>query len=269
LFLGLRRGVNNGEVMTEFDHTRNDAGREHALAFYRDLHRAMDATLDKHAPKPQLIDALLAQAFDSFQGNVEIQCEGEPPLACARGCASCCMLRVSATAPEVFGVARFMRMVEPELLARGIDLMGALRQTNAKTQGLDEAGRIAARTHCPFVAQGVCVIYSVRPLACRGHASHDMRACVEAMRGDRESAPYSHAHYMVRAVVQNAMQSALRDARLAWHSYEFIEALLLALDTPDAERAWLAGADALAPAALRDVSEAEMAEVFDRLRPRL
>lgn len=235
--------------------------------FYRALHQAFDATLARHPGRPALLDALLGQAFDSFQGNVAIQCEDEPPLACHRGCATCCTLRVTATTPEVLLVARFLRAVQPALLARGIDLVGQLRAANAGSQGLSEQERVGLRQPCPFIAQGVCVIYAVRPLACRGHASHDVKACVAAARGERDEVPYSAGHHLVRALVQNAMQSALRDAGLAWGSVEFNQALLLALDQPEAEARWLSGEDVLAAAAVHEVPADEMAAVFDRLRP--
>lgn len=236
------------------------------LAFYQALHGAFDTTLRTHRGQPRLVEALLSQAFDSFHGNLA-RCAQEPPLACHRGCATCCTLRVSATAPEVWLVARFLRQVLPALQARGIDLLAQVREADARTAGLDEAQRVALRRACPFIAQGVCVIYGVRPLACRGHASHDLRACREAAAGLRDEVPYSQAHRDVRGVVQNAMQSALREAGLAWASYEFNRALLMALDDEAAEAAWFAGEDVLAPAALAEVDAGEMAEVFDRLRP--
>jgi hypothetical protein len=104
------------------------AGNHDALEFYRALHNAMDDTVRKHAQRPLLIDALLSQAFDSFRGNITIQCEDEPPLACFRGCASCCTLRVAATAPEVFLVARYVRSIMPALLDRDIDLVARIRE---------------------------------------------------------------------------------------------------------------------------------------------
>ena len=235
--------------------------------FYQDLHRAFDATLALHQGRPDLLPALLAQAFDSFHGNVAIQCEDEPPLACHRGCATCCTLRVTATVPEVMLVARFLRAVQPALQARGIDLVAQLREANTQTEGLDEARRVGLRQRCPFIAQGVCVIYQVRPLACRGHASHDVKACVDAARGARDEVPYSAGHHLVRALVQNALQSALREAGLPWGSVELNQGLLLALDTPESEARWLAGEDVLAAAAVHEVPAEEMAAAFDRLRP--
>lgn len=240
-----------------------------ARAFFQALHHAFDQTLATYQGQPMQLEALLSQAFDSFQGNLAAQCEGEPPLACHRGCDSCCTLRVSATAPEVLLVARFLRAVQPRLLERGIDLVGRLREANARTQGLGEAERVALRQPCPFVAQGVCVVYSVRPLACRGHASHDVVACRRAAAGEVAQVPYSQGHWMVRSLVQNALQSALRDSGRAWASYELNHALCLALDDAQAEAAWLAGADPLAAAALPEVAAevAEMARVFDLLKP--
>jgi Putative zinc- or iron-chelating domain len=239
-----------------------------ARAFFQALHQAYAQTLATYRDQPAWLEALLSQAFDSFQGNLMAQCEGEPPLACHRGCDSCCTLRVSATAPEVLLVARFLRAVQPRLLARGIDLVGRLRAANARTQGLSEAQRVALRQPCPFVAQGVCVVYSVRPLACRGHASHDVAACRQAAAGDVAQVPYSQGHWMVRSLVQNALQSALRDSGRAWVSYELNQALCLALDDEQAEAAWLAGADPLASAALPEaMAEAvAMAQAFDTLK---
>ena len=69
------------------------------------------------------------------------------------------------------------------------------------------------------------------------------------------------------APVQNALQSSLRDAGLAWGVHEFNEALVAALDHPGAAAAWWAGDDPLAPARCADVPAAEQAAVFDELRP--
>jgi Putative zinc- or iron-chelating domain len=238
-----------------------------ALAFYQDLHRAFDADLAQAAGQARAVDLLLARVFDSFAGNLAMQCEDEAPAACSRGCASCCTLRVAATAPEVWGVARFLRAVQPRLLALGIDLVGQLRQANGRTRGLGEAARAALREPCPFVARGVCVIYAVRPLACRSHVSQDVRACVAAAAGQRVEVPTSPGHQLVRSLVQNAMQSALRDAGLAWGAYELNQALLLALDDDGAEARWLAGDDPLAPAALAELPATEVAQAYDQLRP--
>ncbi|HEY9193603.1 MAG TPA: YkgJ family cysteine cluster protein, partial [Methyloversatilis sp.] len=76
----------------------------------------------------------------------------------------------------------------------------------------------------------------------------------------------SVAHRTVRSLVQNAMQSALRDAGYAWASYELNHALRLALADPGTDAAWLAGEDVFADAQVDEISPLEMARTFDWLK---
>jgi len=86
-------------------------------AFFRDLRAAFDHTLQGTAGASG-VESVLRQAWDSFDGNVAIQCEGQPPVACHKGCPSCCTLRVAALASEVFTIAAFLRATAPRLQRR-------------------------------------------------------------------------------------------------------------------------------------------------------
>ncbi|MDO8286208.1 MAG: hypothetical protein Q7T69_14455 [Rhodoferax sp.] len=111
--------------------------------------------------------------------------------------------------------------------------------------------------------QGVCLIHRVRPLACRGHASHDKRACVEAAAGRADAVPFSGPHRMVQVLVQSALQAALRQRGLDWGAYELNHALVLALDDVDAHAQWRKGGDPLASAAVDSEFRDAMAAGFD------
>lgn len=217
--------------------------------------------------RSELLDTLLMRAWQSFDVNVASQCEGLPALDCHKGCATCCTLRVTATAPEVFMLARFIRAVTPGLIKHGVNLRAQIAQANGVTWGVGEAERVAARQRCPFIAQGVCVVYQVRPLACRGLASYDRKACAQAASGRVDEIPYSEPHMRVRSLVQNALQSAMRDAGVAWGSYELNQSLLMALDDDTLEARWLSGEDVLKAAQVEEVSAQEMAHTFDMLKP--
>jgi hypothetical protein len=184
------------------------------LAFYQALQIAFKETLQRHAGQAFRVEALVGQALDAFERNAAGACAGEPPPACSRGCDACCTLRVSATAPEVLLVARFLRMVQPRLLERGIDLVARVHAADARTRGRTESERVALRQPCPFAAQGVCVIYNVRPLACRANISFDAGACAEAAAGKLDAVPHSEGQRVLRSLVQNALQAALRSAGL-------------------------------------------------------
>ncbi|WP_426994535.1 hypothetical protein [Methylomonas sp. CM2] len=67
-------------------------------------------------------------------------------------------------------------------------------------------------------------------------------------------------------MIQNALQSTLRDAGYDWGLYELNHAVTLALaDAANPER-WLAGENLWPGAAISDVAPADMAAAFDRLK---
>ncbi len=244
----------------------NHVGEDHgALAFFKAQKHAFADTLQRGVARESLVDALLGQAYDSFERNVEIQGEGLPSLACHKGCATCCTLRVTATAPEVLVIGRYIRWSAGALREMEIDLVERIYAADAKTRGLDEGDRVKLRLRCPYIHKGNCLIYQVRPLACRGHASYDVRACVEAAGGRTAEVPYSLPHMTVRSLVQNAMQAALRDAGLAFGLYELNHAVVLELQDGQACAGWLAGADIFASARVHEVSDEEMARTYDSL----
>jgi Fe-S-cluster containining protein len=237
-----------------------------SLDFFRHMHGLYDQAAARLKGRPLLLDAMLELAWGGFDANVAFQCEGLPELDCQRGCATCCSLRVTATAPEVLMVARFIRALGTKLKERGIDLPGQIAAADSRTCGQGEDDRVALRQRCPFITQGVCVIYQVRPLACRGLASYDRKACAQAASGKIDDIPYSEPHMRVRSLVQNAMQSAMRDAQLAWGNYELNRALTMALDDASLEARWLHGEDVFASAQVSEVDSAEMARTFDTLK---
>ena len=233
-------------------------------AFFRDLRGAFGNTLQDPATATG-VESTLQQAWDSFDGNVAIQCEGQPPIACHKGCPSCCTLRVGVLAPEAFLIAAYVRAIAPTLQSHGIDLIGRVRAADAVTRGLDEVARVALNRRCAYIEQGVCLIHRVRPLACRGHASHDKRACVEAAAGRADEVPFSGPHQVVRGLVQTALQATLRGRGLAWGVYEFNHAMVQVLDDVHTSHDWLAGNDPLAAAAIDAEQREAMAAWFDEL----
>lgn len=234
------------------------------LCFFRACHATFRQRLETLRNDDALLAQLLGDAFDHFEQALQARLNAGAPVACDRGCATCCTVRVTATAPEVLYIARYLRESEPAECAR---LVRRLVEADSDTRDADADDRVALRAACPFIDDdGACAIYPVRPLACRGHASHDRKACDLAACGRIDEIPYSVAHRMVRSLVQNALQSALRDAGCSWASYELNHALMLALAAPESEATWLAGGDVFADAQVDDVSPAEMALTFDWLK---
>lgn len=232
------------------------------IDFFKSMHRVFSTRLAARSPSHEMVSGLIGDAIAGFEYRAENGCETDP-VACCGGCASCCTIRVAATAPEIFLIADFIRTAAPALTA---SLVAKIAAADGTTHHLDESSRMAVGTICPFIENDLCVIYPVRPLACRGHASFDKEACVCALSGESCEVPVSVTHVEARALVQNAMQSALRDARLAWGTYELNEALLVALTDDACEAKWAAGEDPFAAALITEVSLEEMGETFDAIK---
>jgi hypothetical protein len=243
-----------------------DPSSEGPSSFFNAMALAFDATIRERRARPEFIGALCLQAFDSFEGNLAIQTKGAPTIACAGDCPACCVLRVVATAPEVFLIARFVTANQRVLAQRGVDLPGRIAAVDAVANGCSESARMALRQPCPYIEAGLCLLYRLRPLACRGHASYDKNACLAATSGGDADTAISTPHLMVRSLVQNAMMSSLRSAGLAWRLYELNGAVAVALGDADAERRWIAGDDPLLSAAIPDFDAAEIGAAFDALR---
>ncbi|MHB8886982.1 MAG: YkgJ family cysteine cluster protein [Methylovirgula sp.] len=235
------------------------------LGFFIALHREFDTLLTQAQGTSELVALLMQQVFAQFETHVAHQCEGQAALACRGGCAACCALRVTATAPEVLIVAMHLKNIAAAMPAFAHVLQQRIEAAAANGGGLDEAEYMALAHLCPFIVDGHCVIYELRPLACRGHASFDEAACREAIAGAGAGVPISEPHHLLRGYVQNAMQSALRDAGLPFAIYEFVPALAIALHA-DAAETWASGEDPFAPSRAQDVSLAEMTTTFDQIK---
>jgi hypothetical protein len=66
-----------------------------------------------------------------------------------KGCATCCTIRVIATAPEALMLARYVRAADAALKQAG-----RIAEADSATHGLDERQRVALRRRCPFIAKG-------------------------------------------------------------------------------------------------------------------
>jgi len=205
---------------------------------------AFKATIDLQAGSGDCAQALASQAFDNLESNTRRHAEGKPPIACAKGCSTCCRgFRVDATGPEILEVARSIRAMPPQ---QAQELTERVKAADAVTRGLGGGERLRLRDPCPMLGDdGACRIYASRPLACRGHASYDRQACIDAASGSRREIPVSLPHARIRILVQTALEAALLDSGLEPAQYELNHALAIALADPAAADKWFQGIDVI------------------------
>jgi Fe-S-cluster containining protein len=167
----------------------------------------------------------------------------EAPVACARGCAYCCHSFVSATAPEVFLLAKTIRSGSEQDQAAALQ---RIKSNDAVTRGLNKADRFATRQPCSMLVANECSMYAGRPLGCRAFASFSLSKCETAFQTGGDDIPIPSINMEMRRNCKQALRSALTFVGLPLASYELNRGLLTALETPDAERRWLAGEDVFA-----------------------
>lgn len=206
---------------------------EPTAAMARRLHALLETAKRDGSVEPvvSFLYAKLNAAIDDF---------GAVPIACQKGCAHCCHVWVSASAPELFYIARIVR-------SRGAATIERLRAAHEFTKrfGLEE--RHQHPHPCAFLEQDVCSIYDSRPKACRLAVSGDAALCARVYRQlTNEKIPVPTLHLGARNIYAVAMAIALKRSQLPYGAYEFNAGLIRALDAPDAERAWLAGDDVFA-----------------------
>lgn len=133
----------------------------------------------QHDRSPMTIVRLGLEAVRNCEGvsDTLVQ-EFKPTLACRRECDLCCYPAVSATVAEVANIVAYVEtQLPPE---RRNDLMKRVHDTSDDTRALTSRQRTSTNIACPYLEDGLCSVYPVRPLACRGFNSYDYDVCQHA-----------------------------------------------------------------------------------------
>lgn len=156
-------------------------------------------------------------------------------LACCAGCTWCCYFTVDVRAVEVFRILDFVeRSVTAEEKSR---IYGEVRANAAALKNLDEDARMSRNVRCPFLSQGRCTIYAVRPQSCRNYHATNVAGCRQSYENpgnadiDPDFAPYV---YQAGGAHVEAFSAALREAGYDVSAYELSCALDAALSDPAA-----------------------------------
>jgi hypothetical protein len=177
-----------------------------AIAFAANLHRS--------------VDKVMLQAVDN-----------EPKPECKTGCAWCCSLLVEAIEPEIFLIARGIKMREP---ARVSAIINALQTRAANTK--DDANN-SRRADCAFLENDLCSIYEVRPSVCRKAHSLSVTSC----RSLASEIPQKLEVLLGADALMKGVADAYRQLKLQTSSRELCNAVLLALTDETAEIRWYNG----------------------------
>jgi Fe-S-cluster containining protein len=135
---------------------------------------------DTHAGWKEIVPTIHAKVDDTL-GKVE-------NLACKPGCAHCCKLTVEALPHECMEVVDHIRFSDRFSREARATILDKLRDAVTRTEGLDAAAYRALDLSCPFLGDNnLCMVYSVRPFACRSFGSVNVGICDLSVPDDGQS----------------------------------------------------------------------------------
>lgn len=130
--------------------------------------------------------ALLAQR--ACQENTDaFPVEDLACLECGSGCNYCCHPPVSAAVPEVANIVAYVFSQLPE--AEQDRIMARVEQVYTRVHPMSGKERAATNVACPYLDEGRCSIYPVRPLACRGFNSTSRADCQSVFETSTKDKP--------------------------------------------------------------------------------
>lgn len=162
------------------------------------------------------------------------------PIACQAGCPWCCHIRLTASAPEVLVVLKYIRdtFSNGEIAA----LKRKIANIDGFTRRLDGEARAKLRLPCPLLKDGSCSVHEVRPLSCRGVVSVDVGACKRAYDSHmQEPVPQHELQIQAANAIGYGIYAGLADAGFDLEDLEFTAALALGLEDKDIGKRWVNG----------------------------
>ena len=192
------------------------------------------------------------RAYEFFETSLKHN-PSKFPIACVKGCAFCCHVSVTATAPEIFLVANTLREQHRQDMQT---VLARVRAADERTRGITSMERAKQRIPCALLEQNMCSVYSARPGACRGFTSTSVKACERGFNGENVQVETPAVWTSLRSAHKQALWAALAASKLPTALYEFHHALRIALEQPDAELRWLKGEDIFAGVAREFVDDA-------------
>jgi Fe-S-cluster containining protein len=105
--------------------------------------------------------------------------EGKP-IQCEKGCEWCCYQPVYMTTQEAVLIYEFIQQVFDK--QQNNEILLKARAKYKQTKHLTEQEKQKIKVACPFLNDGSCSIYSVRPMACRIYLSSDRNSCKQKFK---------------------------------------------------------------------------------------
>lgn len=180
----------------------------------------------------------IAELTDRSIHQVHADCHDGHVVACRSGCTYCCMFPVAASAPEVLVIATFVRERFDDDQRAALDRR--VDANIAATEGMDMDRRDRIRLDCPFLEEGKCTVYEVRPIACRGYSSYSVEDCKADFEhpGTGVELHTNNLRELVFGAIREGLTTACKMASVEHRLLELVRAYKIAAEDPTLAQTW-------------------------------
>jgi Fe-S-cluster containining protein len=200
--------------------------------------------LSEPAPSAIELARSINDLTDRSIGQVHAACHDGHRVACRSGCTYCCMFPVAASAPEVLAITIFVRERFDD--ERQAALNARVEANISATDGMDMSRRDRVRLDCPFLEEGKCSVYDVRPIACRGYSSYSVEDCREDYEhpGTGVEVHTNGLRELVFGAIREGLAVACRSASVEHRLLELVRAYKIASEDSTMAENWRSRPDA-------------------------
>lgn len=197
---------------------------EEQAAYLDSIERVRQSAARQLGPNPGIAIEFVANLHRAVDHVMQAINDADQQMECSQGCACCCSIRVEATEPEIFRIARAIRLLPAERIAAIVE---RLHNFAAASDG-------ACRTDCAFLENRHCSIYEIRPAVCR--RAHSLSA--ESCQRFSSEIPQSLDKLLRADALIKGTSEAYREFGLHASGHELCNAVLLALTDETIEAKW-------------------------------
>ncbi len=179
------------------------------------------------------------QLIDSFVQR----CQADRiPVDCRMGCSWCCHQAVFASTHEIILMAQYLRKHYSREVVDEVRMRAEAKESQLGP--LSPAAALKSRHACPLLLKGRCMVYPVRPMACRIYLSSSEESCLKRHQNpfDPKAIPALFDFTLKAGQQMNAgFGSALKEQGLSVEEHRIEHILLLLLKAPKKTDDWLKG----------------------------
>jgi Fe-S-cluster containining protein len=228
------------------EHDSDNFFTEFDATFFADGYKIAKACLQEGLSQNGILNICehlyysIDQLMVSFAGHCS---RNKLPVACRKGCSSCCHQSVFVLPYEIFFVVHFIEKNLPEEITDEIREATALKSIRTGRMKMQQL--LHFKEACPLLDDtGQCSAYIARPMACRIYLSSDVSTCINDLENPDDTKHFPSLYeFPLRAgrMLNEGVCTYLNERKIDPYEWIFESSLNKVFEDSQAFRKWIDG----------------------------